>query len=50
MNNFIFADIASMIRNCPCENGCPSCVGPAAEVGTRGKKIALDLSERLIDE
>jgi DEAD/DEAH box helicase domain-containing protein len=34
---------ADMIRNCPCESGCPSCVGPIGEIGERGKQIALDL-------
>ena len=36
------------IRECPCEAGCPSCVGPAGEVGASGKKTALLLLERLI--
>lgn len=36
------------IRECPCEAGCPSCVGPAGEVGESGKKTALLLLERLI--
>jgi DEAD/DEAH box helicase domain-containing protein len=30
-----------MIEHCPCESGCPSCVGPAGEVGARGKEVAL---------
>jgi len=32
---------AQLIRDCPCENGCPSCVGPVGEVGERGKEVAL---------
>ncbi len=31
----------SIIKNCPCEAGCPSCVGPAAEVGQGGKAHTL---------
>jgi len=30
-----------MISNCPCASGCPSCVGPAGEVGEKGKEVAL---------
>ena len=29
------------LRACPCEKGCPSCVGPMAEVGMDGKATAL---------
>ena len=27
----------SIIKNCPCPSGCPSCVGPVEEVGMEGK-------------
>ncbi len=30
-----------MIEHCACASGCPSCVGPAGEVGERGKEVAL---------
>jgi DEAD/DEAH box helicase domain-containing protein len=30
-----------LISNCPCESGCPSCVGPVGEVGEKGKEVAL---------
>jgi len=30
-----------LIANCPCEAGCPSCVGPAGEIGEKGKEVAL---------
>ncbi|HML47139.1 MAG TPA: DUF1998 domain-containing protein, partial [Clostridia bacterium] len=33
------------IRACPCEKGCPSCVGPMAEVGSDGKAAALAILE-----
>jgi DEAD/DEAH box helicase domain-containing protein len=36
-----------VVRYCPCEGGCPSCVGPQAEVGERGKQAALVLLSRL---
>ncbi|HKT11595.1 MAG TPA: DEAD/DEAH box helicase [Terriglobia bacterium] len=30
-----------LILHCPCESGCPSCVGPVGEVGEKGKEVAL---------
>jgi DEAD/DEAH box helicase domain-containing protein len=36
-----------LIAGCPCENGCPSCVGPAGESGTRAKEAALAILDRL---
>ena len=30
-----------LIENCPCPSGCPSCVGPAGDVGEKGKEVAL---------
>ncbi|HUI41600.1 MAG TPA: DEAD/DEAH box helicase [Terriglobia bacterium] len=30
-----------LIENCDCEAGCPSCVGPAGEIGENGKEVAL---------
>ena len=36
-----------LIAGCPCENGCPSCVGPVGERGERAKEAALTLLERL---
>ena len=48
MRNLIFSDVHEMIKNCCCEAGCPSCVGPGAEVGEHGKRTALLLTERLM--
>ncbi|MBN8732650.1 MAG: DUF1998 domain-containing protein, partial [Acidobacteria bacterium] len=39
----LFEMTAAMIRGCPCEVGCPSCVGPVGEVGERGKEAAAAL-------
>lgn len=32
-----------LLDECPCEEGCPACVGPPNEVGAKAKGIALDL-------
>ncbi len=37
-----------LIAACPCEKGCPSCVGPAGERGERAKEAALAILERLL--
>src|SRR5437762_4887043 len=36
-----------LISACPCENGCPSCVGPAADRSERPKEVALEILGRL---
>jgi DEAD/DEAH box helicase domain-containing protein len=36
-----------LIVGCPCENGCPSCVGPAGEKCEKTKETALAILERL---
>lgn len=35
--------VAALLQDCPCKNGCPSCVGPAAEAGIHGKPGTLKL-------
>jgi DEAD/DEAH box helicase domain-containing protein len=36
-----------LISACPCENGCPSCVGPSADRSERTKEVALEILGRL---
>jgi DEAD/DEAH box helicase domain-containing protein len=38
-----------LILNCPCESGCPSCVGPVGEVGEKGKEVALAILGTILD-
>ena len=41
---------AELIAGCACEAGCPSCVGPAGEIGERGKEAATRILAELIAE
>src|SRR6266481_3626378 len=36
-----------LIAACPCEQGCPSCVGPAGDLAPRAKEAALTILDRL---
>ena len=37
-----------LITSCPCQDGCPSCVGPGSENGAGGKRETLSIIELLI--
>jgi DEAD/DEAH box helicase domain-containing protein len=38
----------TLLAACPCEAGCPSCVGPIGEVGERGKEVAGRILKELV--
>ena len=33
MHDALLADTRRLIAGCPCDHGCPTCVGPAGETG-----------------
>ena len=39
----LLSESLALIERCACRDGCPSCVGPVGEVGSRGKQVALAL-------
>ena len=39
----------SLLSECACKEGCPSCVGPALEIGAHGKRGALTLARHALD-
>ena len=47
MHDALLAQTQALIGSCPCEVGCPSCVGPVGDIGPRSKRVALDLLARL---
>ena len=46
-HGMLLAKTRELIAACPCENGCPSCVGPAGERGERAKEAALAMLDLL---
>jgi DEAD/DEAH box helicase domain-containing protein len=44
MRHDLLRAAAELAQRCPCESGCPSCVGPAGIVGERGKQGAVRLA------
>ena len=43
MHDRLLGESLKLIEACPCRDGCPSCVGPAGEVGSRGKQAARSI-------
>jgi len=47
LHDRLLAESRALVRGCPCRDGCPSCVGPAGEVGSRGKEVALAILDAI---
>jgi DEAD/DEAH box helicase domain-containing protein len=39
----LLAGARDLIESCPCDSGCPACVGPRGETGGPAKTLAIDL-------
>ena len=46
-HNLLMAKTRELILSCDCEEGCPSCVGPAGDLAPRAKEAALAILDRL---
>ncbi|OJX41425.1 MAG: hypothetical protein BGO78_01455 [Chloroflexi bacterium 44-23] len=44
------SEIILQIKECPCKNGCPSCVGPETELGYGGKLETLALIKEILGD
>lgn len=44
----LLAGAADLIASCPCDSGCPSCVGPMGETGDQGKAVASRIVAALL--
>jgi DEAD/DEAH box helicase domain-containing protein len=47
MHEELLVRARDLISGCPCESGCPSCVGPAGATGPLAKEVASQLLDRL---
>ncbi|MGE3190442.1 MAG: DEAD/DEAH box helicase, partial [Vicinamibacterales bacterium] len=47
MHAELLARTRELIRACPCDNGCPTCVGPVGQTGPLAKTVALGILEHL---
>jgi DEAD/DEAH box helicase domain-containing protein len=48
MHDRLLANTFRLIANCPCQAGCPSCVGPVGEVGEKGREVALAILRAVV--
>jgi DEAD/DEAH box helicase domain-containing protein len=48
MHHALLARTRELITGCPCESGCPSCVGPEGNTGPHAKQVASEILERLL--
>jgi DEAD/DEAH box helicase domain-containing protein len=48
MHTTLLEAAAEVVAACECEAGCPSCVGPAMEVGPGGKRHTQELIKGLL--
>jgi len=46
-HNLLIEKTRELISSCECEQGCPSCVGPTADLAPRAKESALAILDRL---
>ena len=44
----LLARALELVTECPCEDGCPSCVGPAGENGIGGKEETAEILKSLV--
>jgi DEAD/DEAH box helicase domain-containing protein len=47
MHEALVAQTRQLVESCPCESGCPSCVGPEGETGPLAKAVATQLLQFL---
>ena len=47
VHDLLLSKTRELIAACGCENGCPSCVGPASDLAPRTKEAALAILDRL---
>ena len=48
MHDALLARTRDLIAGCPCESGCPSCVGPEGNTGPLAKAVASQILDMLV--
>ena len=48
MRRTLLSHALTLVNGCSCDGGCPSCVGPVGEIGSRGKTMAKAILEALL--
>jgi DEAD/DEAH box helicase domain-containing protein len=48
LHDRLIAESRALISSCRCRDGCPSCVGPVGEVGSRGKEVSLAILDAIL--
>jgi DEAD/DEAH box helicase domain-containing protein len=48
LHDRLLREARALIAACPCRDGCPSCVGPLGEVGSRGKEVSLAILDAIL--
>jgi DEAD/DEAH box helicase domain-containing protein len=48
MHGLLIERTRDLITSCPCESGCPSCVGPEGNTGPDAKAVASNILDRLL--
>jgi len=49
MHDLLLERTRELIGGCPCESGCPSCVGPEGNTGPHAKQAASRILDRLLE-
>ena len=49
MHGMLLERTRELIAGCPCNSGCPSCVGPEGNTGPHAKQVASRILERLLE-
>jgi DEAD/DEAH box helicase domain-containing protein len=50
MHEPLLRNTRALIAECPCENGCPGCVGPVGNTGPLAKSVALRILQLMAQE
>jgi len=49
LNEELLEKALKTIESCPCQEGCPSCVGPTKESGEQAKQVSISLLQGLLN-